>query len=62
MDFIQRRPTSVLELIFKDDAGVKHKSSKFKEGDIVYWNLDMFVHFKLVVSSFPKLIDSVQSR
>ena len=50
VDFIKRRPTSVLELVFKDEAGVKHKSSKFKEGDLVHWNLDTFVHF--AVSSF----------
>jgi hypothetical protein len=50
VDFIKRRPKSVLELVFKDDAGVKHKSNKFKEGDLVYWNLDTFVHF--AVSSF----------
>ncbi|KAF8269995.1 hypothetical protein EI94DRAFT_1724050 [Lactarius quietus] len=41
--FIKRRPTSVLELVFKDDAGVKHKSHKFEQGDLVYWNLDMYV-------------------
>ncbi|KAF8269985.1 hypothetical protein EI94DRAFT_869503 [Lactarius quietus] len=42
--FIKRRPTSILQLVFKDDAGVKHKSNRFKQGDLVYWNLDMSVH------------------
>ena len=44
VDFIKRRPTSVLELVVKDDTGVKYKSNKFKQGDIVHWNLDMYVH------------------
>jgi hypothetical protein len=46
---------SVLELILKDEAGVKHKSSKFKECDRVHWNLDTFVHFavsSIIDSSF----------
>jgi hypothetical protein len=50
VDFIKRRPRSVLELVFKDEAGVKHKSSKFKEDDLLHWNLDTFAHF--AVSSF----------
>ncbi|KAH9033828.1 hypothetical protein EDB85DRAFT_2225000 [Lactarius pseudohatsudake] len=29
-DFIKTRPTSNLELVFKEDAGVTHKSNKFK--------------------------------
>ncbi|KAF8269976.1 hypothetical protein EI94DRAFT_1724025 [Lactarius quietus] len=41
--FIKRRPTSVLQLVFKDDAGVKHMSNKFEECDLVYWNLNMYV-------------------
>ncbi|KAF8256502.1 hypothetical protein EI94DRAFT_1766059 [Lactarius quietus] len=41
--FIKRRPTSILELVFKDDAGVKHKSNKCKRGDPVLWNFDMYV-------------------
>ena len=45
VDFIRRRPTSVLELVFMDDAGDKHKSNKFKKGDLVRWNLDTFVLF-----------------
>ncbi|KAN0134695.1 hypothetical protein V8E53_007480 [Lactarius tabidus] len=43
VDFIKRRPRSVLELVFKDEAGVKHKSSKFKEDDLLHWNLDTCV-------------------
>ena len=39
--------TGVLELIFKDEAGVEYKSSKFKEDDLVHWNLDTSVHFVL---------------
>ncbi|KAI9452683.1 hypothetical protein BJY52DRAFT_1291915, partial [Lactarius psammicola] len=41
--FIGRRPTSDLELVFKDDASVKHKSDKFKKGDLVHWTLDIYV-------------------
>ena len=41
--FIKRRPRSDLELIFKDDTGVKHKSNKFKKDALVRWNLGMFV-------------------
>ncbi|KAF8269998.1 hypothetical protein EI94DRAFT_869857 [Lactarius quietus] len=41
--FIKRRPSSILELVFKNDAGVKHKSNRFKQDDLVYWNLDMYV-------------------
>jgi hypothetical protein len=48
VDFIKRRPKSDLELVFKDDAaGVKHKSNKFKKGDLVLWNLDMSVHLRV---------------
>ncbi|KAH9056825.1 hypothetical protein EDB87DRAFT_1164094 [Lactarius vividus] len=43
VDFIKTRPTSDLELVFKDDAGVKHKSSKFKNGALVHWDLDIYV-------------------
>ncbi|KAF8257410.1 hypothetical protein EI94DRAFT_1758482 [Lactarius quietus] len=43
VDFIKRRPTSDLELVFKDDAGVKHKSDKFKESVLVHWNFDIYV-------------------
>ena len=44
VDFIKRRPTSDLELVFKDDAGVKHQSGKFKKSVSIYWSLDMSVH------------------
>ena len=50
--FIKRRPTTDLELVFKNEAGFKHRSNKFKEGDLVHWNLDTSVHFKFVLSSF----------
>ena len=44
VDFIKRRPTSVLELVFKDGAGDKQQSKKFKKSVPIYWSLDMFVH------------------
>jgi hypothetical protein len=53
VNFIKRRPTSGLELILKDEAGVKHKSKQFKDGSLVHWNLEMFVHF--VVSLFLQI-------
>ncbi|KAH8986641.1 hypothetical protein EDB86DRAFT_3082693 [Lactarius hatsudake] len=37
VDFIETRPTSDLELVFKDDASVKYKSTKFKYGAPVSW-------------------------
>ncbi|KAF8266375.1 hypothetical protein EI94DRAFT_1733227 [Lactarius quietus] len=43
VDFIKKRPTSDLELVFKDDAGVKRKSNKFKQGDLIHWNLDVYI-------------------
>ncbi|KAH8991800.1 hypothetical protein EDB86DRAFT_1566754 [Lactarius hatsudake] len=42
-DVIQRRPTSDLELVFKDDAGVTHQSNKFKDSIAIRWNLDSHV-------------------
>ena len=45
VNFIKRRPTFDLEIVFKDDAGVKHKSNKFKKDVLVHWDLDMFVYF-----------------
>ena len=57
--FINRRPTSALELVFKDEADVKHKSSKFKEDDLINWNLDMFVRFATRYNRSQKVIDSV---
>lgn len=56
VDFIEKRPSSVLELVFKDEAGVKHKSTKFKEGDLLHWNLDMFVYFS--ASLISKTVDN----
>ena len=43
---MKRRPKSDLKLILKDDTGVKHKSNKFKKGDLILWNFDMSVHFR----------------
>ncbi|KAH9021963.1 hypothetical protein EDB85DRAFT_1895448 [Lactarius pseudohatsudake] len=40
-DDIKRRPTSDFELFFKDDAGVTHKSNKFKGSIPTRWNLDI---------------------
>ncbi|KAI9432345.1 hypothetical protein H4582DRAFT_2083659 [Lactarius indigo] len=37
VDFIEKRPTSDLELVFKDNAGVKYKSNEFKNGVPVLW-------------------------
>ena len=44
VDFIKRRPRSALILVFKDHAGVEHKSNKFKKGNLVHWNIDVSVH------------------
>ncbi|KAH9054854.1 hypothetical protein EDB87DRAFT_1580223 [Lactarius vividus] len=43
VDFIKTRPTSDLELVFKDDAGVKYKSNKFKNSASVLWKPDIHV-------------------
>ncbi|KAH8979655.1 hypothetical protein EDB86DRAFT_3082682 [Lactarius hatsudake] len=43
VEFIKTRPTSDLELLFKDDTGVIHKSYKFKNGAFVHWGLDVYV-------------------
>ncbi|KAH9033781.1 WD40 repeat-like protein [Lactarius pseudohatsudake] len=45
VDFIEERPSSDLELIFKpeDDANVDHKSNKFKEGITTHWNIDIYI-------------------
>ncbi|KAI9432370.1 hypothetical protein H4582DRAFT_1109750 [Lactarius indigo] len=43
VDFIEKRPTSDLELIFKDDAGVKYKSNKFKNGVPILWEPEIHV-------------------
>ena len=42
---MKRRPKSDLKLVFKDDNGVEHKSNKFRNSDLVIWNVDMYVHF-----------------
>ena len=43
---MKKRPKSDLKLVIKDDTGVKHESNKFKEGDLVLWNLDMSVYLR----------------
>ncbi|KAH9032967.1 hypothetical protein EDB85DRAFT_1155203 [Lactarius pseudohatsudake] len=43
VDFIETRPASDLELVFKDDAGATRKSVKFKNGALVRWNLDIYL-------------------
>ncbi|KAH9008624.1 hypothetical protein EDB85DRAFT_2283618, partial [Lactarius pseudohatsudake] len=43
VDFIKTRPTSDLELVLKDDAGVTHKSDKFKNDALVLWELDIYL-------------------
>ena len=55
---MKRRPKSDLKLVFKDDTGVKHRSKKFKKGDLVVWSLDMSVHLRCNHSR--RLIDFVQ--
>ena len=57
VDFVKRRPTSELELVFKDHAGVKYRSNKFKEGDPLHWNIDTSVHLRCYHSQ--RLIASV---
>ena len=54
VEFIQRRPKSVLELVLKnDDAGVVCKSNQFKEHNItIHWDLDTFVDS--TISSFSE--------
>ena len=47
VDFIKNRPTSDLELTFKDDAGVKHQSNRIKKGVPICWGLDMSVHLPM---------------
>ena len=56
---MKRRPKSDLKLVFKDDTGVKHKSNKFKKGDLVLWNFDMSV-VHLRCNRSWRLIDFVQ--
>ena len=51
VDFIkpEERPTSDLELVFKDGAGDKQQSKKFKKKDFIYWSLDMSVHVVSII-------------
>ncbi|KAH9052679.1 hypothetical protein EDB87DRAFT_1816200 [Lactarius vividus] len=57
IDFVKTRPTSDLKLIFKDDASVKYKSRKFKNGVLVHWDLDIHLRIhtnaKLTVRRAP---------
>ena len=61
VDFIKNRPTSVLELVLKGDTGDKRnsvvlnnlKSRRFKEGDLVHWNLGLGMFAYFVVSPSP---------
>ncbi|KAH9027831.1 hypothetical protein EDB85DRAFT_94578 [Lactarius pseudohatsudake] len=43
VDFIETRPTSDLELVFKVNAGATRKSDKFKDGALVRWNLNIYL-------------------
>ncbi|KAH9021801.1 hypothetical protein EDB85DRAFT_408418 [Lactarius pseudohatsudake] len=44
VDFIKKRTTSDLELVFfKDDAGATHKSDKFKDGALVRWSVNIYL-------------------
>ncbi|KAH9013359.1 hypothetical protein EDB85DRAFT_970102 [Lactarius pseudohatsudake] len=43
VDFIETRPTSDLELVFKDDAGATRKSKKFKNGALIHWNVNIYL-------------------
>ena len=54
---MKKRPQSDLKLVIKDDTGVKHESTKFKQGELVIWNLDMSVHLRCNCSR--RLIDFV---
>ena len=44
VDFIKERPTSDIELVFKDGAGDKQQSKKFRKSVPIYWSLNMSVH------------------
>ena len=55
---MEGRPKNDLELVFKEDTGIKRKSNKFKKGELVIWNLDMSVHLRGNCSR--RLIDFVQ--
>ncbi|KAI9433200.1 hypothetical protein H4582DRAFT_2061240 [Lactarius indigo] len=43
VDFTETRPTSDLVLVFKDNAGVKYKSNKFKNGVPILWEPEIHV-------------------
>ncbi|KAH8980657.1 hypothetical protein EDB92DRAFT_262290 [Lactarius akahatsu] len=45
VDFVKTRPTSDIDLVFKDHAGVKYKSNKFENGVLVHWDLDIHVRY-----------------
>ena len=49
VDFIKERPTADLELVFKDGAGDKQQSKKFKKSVPIYWSLDMSVHAIFII-------------
>ena len=59
VEFINGRPTSDLELVLKNEAGVIYKSYQVKEGEVIHWNLDTFVHFGVSHYSH-KLMSSAQ--
>ena len=44
VEFIKERPTSDIELVFKDGAGDKQQSKKFRKSVPIYWSLNMSVH------------------
>ncbi|KAH9033827.1 hypothetical protein EDB85DRAFT_1890100 [Lactarius pseudohatsudake] len=43
VDFIKKRPTSDLELVFKDDASATRESNKFTNGARVRWNVNIYL-------------------
>ena len=51
VEFIRGPPPSSFELAFVSDGGVMQRSSRFKEGDLVHWNLDMYVHLTVQVAA-----------
>ena len=54
---MEGRPETV-NLVFKDDTGVKHESNKFNKGDLAIWNVDMSVPLRSNHSQ--RLINIVQ--
>ena len=61
VEFIKGRPTSDLELVLKNEAGVIYKSYQVKEGERIHWNVDMSVHF-VVSRRSHKLMSFAQLR